>query len=221
MRALLPALSILVVAGSAPLLAQRRDTPLDHVKVPHSYYWREMYVPQVTTGPSALTWSPNGREVIYSMQGALWRQLVGSTVATQLTATDTYDFQPDWSPDGRSVVYTAYNGRSLALMLLDLPTGESRTLLDNGAVNVEPRWSPDGSRIAFVSTAYNGRWHIFVARFANARLDSADRITEDRDGGQPRYYYSRFDQDRKSTRLNSSHSQISYAVFCVKKKTTR
>src|SRR2546430_7741296 len=25
-------------------------------------------------------------------------------------------------------------------------------------------------------------------------------------------------RDRKSTRLNSSHSQISYAVFCLKKK---
>src|SRR3989475_7591122 len=32
----------------------------------------------------------------------------------------------------------------------------------------------------------------------------------------------RFDQtDRKSTRLNSSHSQISYAVFCLKKKKLR
>src|SRR5256886_11595114 len=27
--------------------------------------------------------------------------------------------------------------------------------------------------------------------------------------------------DRKSTRLNSSHSQISYAVFCLKKKNKR
>src|SRR2546421_9549867 len=27
--------------------------------------------------------------------------------------------------------------------------------------------------------------------------------------------------DRKSTRLNSSHDQISYAVFCLKKKKTR
>src|SRR2546430_12028839 len=33
-------------------------------------------------------------------------------------------------------------------------------------------------------------------------------------GGGPRK------ADRKSTRLNSSHSQISYAVFCLKKKTT-
>src|SRR2546430_1293938 len=31
----------------------------------------------------------------------------------------------------------------------------------------------------------------------------------------PRQFYA----DRKSTRLNSSHSQISYAVFCLKKKT--
>src|SRR2546430_11272612 len=30
----------------------------------------------------------------------------------------------------------------------------------------------------------------------------------------------RGDGDRKSTRLNSSHSQISYAVFCLKKKKT-
>src|SRR5688572_32471688 len=33
--------------------------------------------------------------------------------------------------------------------------------------------------------------------------------------GAPRHG---LDEDRKSTRLNSSHSQISYAVFCLKKK---
>src|SRR5438270_10433225 len=30
-----------------------------------------------------------------------------------------------------------------------------------------------------------------------------------------------FRKDRKSTRLNSSHSQISYAVFCLKKKSLK
>src|SRR2546430_8737495 len=33
------------------------------------------------------------------------------------------------------------------------------------------------------------------------------------------FFYVLFARDRKSTRLNSSHSQISYAVFCLKKKT--
>src|SRR2546421_7165912 len=31
----------------------------------------------------------------------------------------------------------------------------------------------------------------------------------------------KFETDRKSTRLNSSHDQISYAVFCLKKKKTK
>src|SRR2546430_9186085 len=34
------------------------------------------------------------------------------------------------------------------------------------------------------------------------------------------YNVDRVREDRKSTRLNSSHSQISYAVFCLKKKNT-
>src|SRR2546430_8324573 len=44
------------------------------------------------------------------------------------------------------------------------------------------------------------------------------------DGYCGNYYYRGFHSagqgppDRKSTRLNSSHSQISYAVFCLKKK---
>src|SRR5438445_7693347 len=36
-----------------------------------------------------------------------------------------------------------------------------------------------------------------------------------------RRYYFTPDRDRKSTRLNSSHANISYAVFCLKKKNTR
>src|SRR2546430_7867674 len=48
-----------------------------------------------------------------------------------------------------------------------------------------------------------------------------------RPAGRPASGCSRWDasagcvRDRKSTRLNSSHSQISYAVFCLKKKTNR
>src|SRR5688572_31778237 len=45
------------------------------------------------------------------------------------------------------------------------------------------------------------------------------RITFDLPGVAERAMYFGTDPlDRKSTRLNSSHSQISYAVFCLKKK---
>src|SRR2546430_9110611 len=46
-----------------------------------------------------------------------------------------------------------------------------------------------------------------MALFCNV---SKDCVIEEKDKD--------FSIDRKSTRLNSSHSQISYAVFCLKKK---
>src|SRR5256885_11903417 len=46
-----------------------------------------------------------------------------------------------------------------------------------------------------------------------------DRIRHDR-SGKCEPHGRADDQDRKSTRLNSSHLVISYAVFCLKKKNT-
>src|SRR3712207_6893926 len=51
-------------------------------------------------------------------------------------------------------------------------------------------------------------------------VDEADRdaVLPERDLAQQQRRARRL--DRKSTRLNSSHANISYAVFCLKKKTT-
>ena len=51
---------------ATPLRAQQRESVLKQVRVPHSYYWREMYVPQVTSGPSAVTWSPDGKAIAFT-----------------------------------------------------------------------------------------------------------------------------------------------------------
>src|SRR2546427_7111051 len=58
------------------------------------------------------------------------------------------------------------------------------------------------------------------------RAAAARRLQSFSAGGSDRFSksewraagHSDFEKDRKSTRLNSSHSQISYAVFCLKKK---
>lgn len=176
-----------------PCALAQREPVLKQVAVPHPYYWREMYVPQVTGGPSAATWSPDGRELVYSNQGTLWRQRLGSTEAVQLTDGPGYDHQPDWSPDGRRVIYVTYRTDALDLRLLDLASGDTATLLSNGAVNLEPRWSPDGRRIAWVSSAHEGRWHVYIGRVENGRLAGIERVTPDVESGLPRYYYSAWD----------------------------
>jgi Tol biopolymer transport system component len=183
-----------VLFAVRPLTAQREPV-LRQIKVPHAYYYREMYLPQLTSGPSGVTWSPDGQELIYSMQGSLWRQRLGSKEARQLTTGPGYAYQPDWSPDGRQVVYAAYDRDAIELRLLDLASGQTRSLVADGSVNVEPRWSPDGRRLAFVSTSFNGRWHIFIAPMnQDGLLGRAERVTEDRNSGLPRYYYGAYDQ---------------------------
>ena len=185
------ALTLLVASsGSTQGRPPQREAVLRQVKVPHPYYWREMYVPQVTTGPSAVTWSPDGTEVIYAMQGSLWRQRLSGDEALQLTSGPGYAHQPDWSPDGRRVVYASYRGDAVDLRQLDLESGRSVPLVSNGHVNLDPRWSPDGTRIAFVSTQHEGRWHVFLIPSAGG---AAIRLTEDRSSGLPRYYYSVWD----------------------------
>src|SRR5688572_32400915 len=54
----------------------------------------------------------------------------------------------------------------------------------------------------FEPAAVAGLWNKCKARAADGQYSNADNMA----------------LDRKSTRLNSSHSQISYAVFCLKKK---
>ncbi len=187
----LVALATLLVTG--PVALAEREPVLKQIQVPHNYYYREMYLPQATSGPSAVAWSPDGRQVVVSMQGSLWRHTLGTKAAEQITNGPGYDYQPDWSPDGRWIVFASYRDDAVELTMLEVSTGKTWPLTSNRAVNVEPRWSPDGGRIAFVSTSFNGRWHIFTVAVADGRPGAVVRLTEDNDSKLPRYYYSKFD----------------------------
>src|SRR5215468_6242033 len=145
-----------------PLALAQRDPVLKQIDLPHAYYVREMYLPQLTTGPGSLAWSPDSKSLVYSMGGSLWLQKVDSDTAEQLTAGPGYDYQPDWSMDGRWIVYTKYDKSALELWALEVAKKQAHALTKNGAVNVEPRFSPDSRRIAYVSTAKNGHFHIFA-----------------------------------------------------------
>jgi hypothetical protein len=181
----LVALAVITTASPA-----QRSGVLNSVTLPHPYYVRELYLPQLTTGPSAVTWSPDGADVIYSMGGSLWRQRVGSDTARQVTDGPGYDYQPDWSSDGRFVVFATRTTDDIQLRVLSLATGETSVLVDHG-VHVEPRLSPTGDRVAWVGLG--DRAHVYVAAFQDGRLGSAVRVTPDHDSGLPRYYYSRWD----------------------------
>ena len=166
--------------------------------MPHDYYYREMYLPQLTTGPSALSWSPDGQSLVYSMAGSLWKQSIDSTTAEELTAGPGYDFSRTGRPTGSTIVFVRYLHDAMELYTLDLATGAATQLTQGGDVNLEPRWSPDGTRIAFVSTQGTGHFHIFIGTFGKSGFTATPWMNE-RKSAIARYYYSPFDQQLSPT----------------------
>src|SRR5256886_7695155 len=76
-----------------------------------------------------------------------------------------------------------------------------------------PSWRPENSSLPETATGAAG------APMASSRYSaSASSAPMPEAVGVPTTSTRSPGRDRKSTRLNSSHSQISYAVFCLKKK---
>jgi TolB protein len=190
-RVLLLSLSLIL---SLPLIAQPAAV-VNQIQAPHPYYYREMYLPQLTSGPSAVAWLPDSQSVIYSMAGSLWKQRVDSASAEQLTDGPGYDYQPDCSSDGRWVVYSKASDNSIELWVLDLKDRSAYRLTHDGKINLEARFSPDGKRIVFVSTTFQGRFHLFVGDFHDGEFSNVQRLTGENRSPLPRYYYSPFDHE--------------------------
>src|SRR5690625_6044600 len=77
---------------------------------------------------------------------------------------------------------------------------------------------PDGSRLHVVIPSITRQhWAINIRKFVARAFDLSGLVAL----GSLTPQAAAFLEDRKSTRLNSSHVAISYAVFCLKKKNTR
>src|SRR3712207_6882753 len=90
-------------------------------------------------------------------------------------------------------------------------------LNDTATPEIYPLSLPDALPICGRVTSRMGRPRLRANSCDSCRLDDVMRVPS---GYTPIHSGrgTRPDSDRKSTRLNSSHANISYAVFCLKKK---
>jgi len=162
------ALRIAYVEGPAGLrveLVQRPATPGAGETIPgvgrpspETFSFLEGYYrPSATSGPSFPSWSPDGTQIAFSMEGSIWVVAASGGEATQVTTSASYDSQPQWSPDAKSLLYSADLGAASELFVVDLASRRPRQLTSFGRITVDPRWSPDGKTIAFAS-GRTGTW---------------------------------------------------------------
>jgi hypothetical protein len=200
-----------ILATLLPLASDAaRERVLRQVDLPHSYYWREMYIPQPLATPSAAAFAPDGKNVVYTMGGSLWRQAIGGDTATELTHGPGYDLQPDWSSDGRWIVFVRYDKDAMELWRLEVATGRPQPLTQGGAINLEPRFSPDARQLVFVSTQGSGHFNLYIADVNEQGLANVRALVAPRISLIDRYYYSQHDHA-----INPSWSPDGKRVFYV------
>lgn len=100
------------------------------------------------------TWSPNGRQIGFTLFGSIWRVPVEGGTATQVTNGAGYHAHPAWSPQGGRIAFISGNpptsylpnigGR---LMVANVETGAEQEVATPYPTAGTPTWSPDGRRL--------------------------------------------------------------------------
>lgn len=125
-------------------------------------YLESMYLPSVTRGPWAPSWSPDGQEIAFGMHGSIWRVHAQGGDAVQVTSGPNYDSQPAWSPDGRSIAFTRDDGRAMQVWVVRADGGLPRQLTQGASINVDPEWH-SANLIYYTSTRggkFLGLWQV-------------------------------------------------------------
>lgn len=93
-------------------------------------------------------WAPDGERLVFCSDATGSPQLYlcprrGGAPERLVTGAGKC-FDPDWSPDGRLIAFTAVRGSEKSVVLYDMETGQSRTVLAGAA---DPCWAPDGRHL--------------------------------------------------------------------------
>ena len=143
----------------------------------------------------AMAFTPDGREVVTTFGGKIWRVDVGTAALTAVpfTAEVSLDIGPDLefpyrveqgpvrarlvqdpspSPDGGRLVFSVLT----KIYVMDAADGAPRRLTSDDAWEFKPAWSPDGEWIAYVTWSMDDGGHVW--RMRSDGSGAPERLTE-------------------------------------------
>ena len=109
--------------------------------------------------------SPDGKQIVFSAQGALWVIPIGGGGATRITPWTMEPTAPVWSPDGKLIAFQNYTQEGNYHIWTIEPNGANAREVTTGFFDDrEPAWKPDGTALVFSSDRSNdGQYKIWTA----------------------------------------------------------
>ncbi len=101
------------------------------------------------------TLTPDGKEIVFSYEGDLWKVAVEGGPAFRLTAMDGLESRPAVSPDGKWLAFTAEQFGNKDVFIMPMDGGEIKRLTYHEAADEVESWSWDSETIYFTSARYN------------------------------------------------------------------
>lgn len=125
--------------------------------------------------------SPDGKTIVFSYQGDLFRVPVEGGTATPLTVGGSYSFQPVWSHDGRWIAFASDRSGNFDVYVMPSQGGEATRLTFHSAPDLPYAFTPDDREILFTSS----RGHATASRQFPGRLFPETYLVS-REGGRTR-----------------------------------
>jgi tricorn protease len=93
--------------------------------------------------------SPDGKTIVFTFKGDLYRVPAGGGTATQLTTHTAEDFRPVWSHDGKRIAFASDRYGNFDVYLMPAEGGEARRLTFHSAPELPYAFTPDDKQIVF------------------------------------------------------------------------
>src|SRR4051794_25851930 len=102
--------------------------------------------------------SPNGAQMVFSLQGGLWVMPAAGGTATKITPWDVEATQPAWSPDGQWIAFQNYSTEAnYAIWVVKADGSQLHAVTSGPFDDREPSWYPDSNKIIFSSDRSNDK----------------------------------------------------------------
>jgi tricorn protease len=101
------------------------------------------------------TLTPDGKTIIFSFEGDLWKADLNNPLAVRLTAMQGEETAPKVSPDGQWLAFTSNQFGNNDVYVMPMAGGEIRQLTFHEGNDQVDSWSWDSKAIYFTSNRYN------------------------------------------------------------------